>query len=53
MGEKVWYKQLGDGGDRKNKAETEWFPGVWLGPATSSSETLIGTKLGVVKEQVP
>ena len=30
FGEKVWYKQLGDGGDRRNKAETEWFPGVWL-----------------------
>jgi hypothetical protein len=23
MGEKVWYKQLGDGGDRRHKAETE------------------------------
>ena len=49
MGEKVWYKQLGDGGDRRHKAETEWFQGVWLGPATSSSETLIGTTKGVVK----
>ena len=49
MGEKVWYKQLGDGGDRKHKAETEWFQGVWLGPATNSSETLIGTTKGVVK----
>ena len=34
---------------RKNKAETEWFQGVWLGPATGSSETLIGTTKGVVK----
>ena len=49
MGEKVWYKQLGDGGDRRHKAETQWFSGVWLGPATSSSETLIGTTKGVVK----
>ena len=49
MGEKVWYKQLGDGGDRRHKAETEWFQGVWLGPATNSSETLIGTTKGVVK----
>ena len=49
IGEKVWYKQLGDGGDRKNKAGAEWFPGVWLGPATGSSETLIGTVKGVVK----
>ena len=49
MGEQVWYKQLGDGGDRKNKAETERFQGVWLGPATGGSETLIGTSKGVVK----
>ena len=49
MGEKVWDKQLGDGGDRRNKAETEWFPGIWLGPANSSSETLIDTRNGVVK----
>ena len=28
----MWYKQLGDGGDRKNKAETEWFTGV-AGPS--------------------
>ena len=40
---------MGDGGDRRNKAETEWFQGVWLGPATGSSETLIGTTKGVVK----
>ena len=34
---------------RTNKADTEWFPGVWLGPANSSSETLIGTKNGVIR----
>ena len=49
MGEKVWYKQLGDGGDRRNKAETQWHQGVWLGPAAISSETLIGTVNGVVR----
>ena len=48
-GEEVWYKQLGDGGYQKNKAETEWFPGVWLGPSNSSSETLIGTTKVVAK----
>ena len=37
------------GGNRRNKAETEWFQGVWLGPATGSSETLIGTTKGVIK----
>ena len=49
IGEQIWYKQLGDGGDRRNKADTEWFPRVWLGTATGSSETLIGTTKGVVK----
>ena len=49
IGEQIWYKKLGDGNDRRNKAETEWFTGVWLGPANSSSETLIGTTKGVVR----
>lgn len=49
MWEKVRYKQLGDGGDRRHKAETEWFQGALLGPAASSSESLIGTTKGVVK----
>ena len=49
IGETVWYKQLGDGNDRKNKAATEWFTGVWLGPNLKSSETLIGTDKGVVR----
>ena len=48
-GGKVWYTQLGDAGYRRNKAETEWFQGIWLGPATGSSETPIGTTKGVVK----
>ena len=48
MGEKVWYKRL-RAGKSQNKAETEWFERVWLGPATGSSETLIGTSEGVVR----
>ena len=44
MGEKVWYKRLRAGVDRESKADTEWSEGVWLGAATGSSETLIGTK---------
>ena len=42
MGGKVWYETLG-AGERQNEAETEWFEGGWLGPATGSSESLIGT----------
>ena len=49
MGEKVWYKKIGVGVERKNKAETQWFPGIWLGPTAISSETLIGTSAGVVR----
>ena len=49
MGETVWYKELGDGNDRRNKAATEWLKGVWLGPNLKSTETLIGTSEGVVK----
>ena len=43
------YKQLGDGGDREHKAESEWAKGVWLGPAERNTETLIGTSKGVVR----
>ena len=48
-GEKVRYEKIRVGTERKNKAETEWFIGIWLGPATISSETLIGTPTGVVR----
>ena len=48
MGENVWYKQLGNGAGRRNKAVSEWFKGIWLGPGNSSPETLIGTPKGVV-----
>ena len=49
VGETVWYKELGDGGDRTNKPNAEWFKGVWLGPNLRSTETLIGTSKGVVR----
>ena len=47
--EKVCYKRLRAGVERQNKAETEWFEGILLGPATGSSETLVGTEGGVVR----
>ena len=49
VGERVWYKRLRPGLERKNKAETEMFEGIWLGPAVGSPETLVGTKDGVVR----
>ena len=49
MGETVWYTKIRIGTERKNKAETEWFTGIWVGPAAISSETLIGTAAGAVR----
>ena len=40
------------GAERQNKAEMEWFECIWLGPATGSSETLVGTDGGVVRASV-
>ena len=40
---------VGRWGGCRNKGETEWVQGVWLGPAMGSSGTLIGTIKGVVK----
>ena len=40
MGEQVWYKQLGDGGGRRNTAEKELFPGVWLGQPREAQRRL-------------
>lgn len=48
MEEKVWCLRL-RAGERQNKAEIAWFDGIWLGLATGSSETLVGTDTGVVR----
>ena len=48
-GGKSWYKKLRGGLERKTKAETEWYTGIWLGPATGSSETFIGTSAGLTR----
>ena len=49
FGEKVWYKELRQSKDRKDKFESEWFLGIWLGHSRSSNEHLIGTKQGAIK----
>ena len=50
LGECVWYKQLKDDEGRGgHRMESDWMEGVWLGHSRSTSETLIGTKEGVVK----
>ncbi len=49
FGEKVWYKELRFGKDRKNKFEGEWPEGLWLGRNCASNEAIIGTKEGVIR----
>ena len=48
FGECVHYRRLG-AGDNKNKLESSWEEGVWLGHNRGSSEVLIGTPEGVVR----
>ena len=49
FGEHVWYKQVREGKERKDKFASEEREGVWLGHARTSNEILIGTKEGVVR----
>ena len=49
FGERVHYKELREFKRRKNKFETEWRQGVWLGHARSSNDHIIGTTGGAIK----
>ena len=49
FGEKVWYKELRVQKDRKDKFESEWREGIWLGHSRGSNETVVGTREGAVK----
>ena len=49
FGETVWYKEIRDGNDRKNKFESEERLGVWLGHTRDTNETLVGTEKGVIR----
>jgi hypothetical protein len=49
FGEAVWYRELRVIKDRKNKYETEWRDGIWLGHSRRSNEHIIGTVEGVVR----
>ena len=48
FGEFVHYRKL-SADDNRNKLESKWDEGVWLGHARGSSEVLIGTIEGVVR----
>ena len=49
FGEKVWYKQIRESKERKDKFCSEWHEGAWLGHSRSSNETIIGTREGVLR----
>ena len=49
FGERVWYKELRQHHERRDKMESEWFEGLWLGHSRNSNEHLVGTSRGVVK----
>ncbi len=49
FGEKVWHKELRAGKERKNKFESEWEEGVWMGHCRESNEAIMGTKAGVIR----
>ena len=48
FGERVLYKQIREGKDRRTKFETEDKEGIWLGHNRGTNEALIGTPHGVV-----
>ena len=47
--EKVWYMQILEQKERKDKIESEWHEGLWLGQSRSTNETIVGTAEGVVR----
>lgn len=49
FGEKVWYKELRANKERRDKFESEWREGIWLGHSRGSNEAIIGTQEGAVK----
>ena len=48
MGDKVWYREMREGTDRRNKFSSEWKQGIWLGHSRNSFELIIGTEERVV-----
>ena len=48
-GETVWYKELRIKTERKDKLETEWKEGLWLGHSRNCNEIYIGTRGEVVR----
>ena len=49
FGEKVWYRAIRDHKERRDKLESEWHQGIWLGHSRCSNEQIIGTREGTVR----
>ena len=49
FGERVIYKERTGEGGLRNKGESDWKDGIWLGLADRTNETLISTEAGIVK----
>ena len=49
FGEFVRYTKLGETSQERKSSVSSWSEGVWLGHARGSSESLVGTKDGVVR----
>ena len=49
FGEKVWYKELRAHKERRDKIQSEWREGLWLGHSRCSNEHIIGTREGTVR----
>ena len=41
-GRKVWFKQIREQKERKDKIVSEWHEGLWLGQSRSINETIVG-----------
>ena len=49
FGEKIWFKQIRDTKERKDKMDSEECIGIWLGHHRQINEHLVGTNQGVVR----
>jgi hypothetical protein len=49
FGETVWFKRIRDGKTHKDKMESEWEEGIWLGHHRESNEVIVGTSDGVLR----
>jgi hypothetical protein len=48
-GEKVWFKRIREQKSQKDKMESEWEEGIWLGHNRATNESVIGTENGVIR----